>query len=73
MLEARHDDDDYCLILFSRYDQITLMSWTGAHHTFAVETFFLKTGESVIASLEAFLAHVMLHRNDTVPDRIFYL
>ena len=43
------------------------MAWTGAHRRFAVEGFFLKSGES--ATQRAFLAHFMLCRNDAVPDR----
>ena len=38
--------------------------------SFAVEK-FLKIGESVIATHRTFLAHFILCRNDTVPDRIF--
>ena len=46
------------------------MAWTGAHSAFDIEM-FLKTGESVIATQRAFLAHFILRRNDAAPDRIF--
>lgn len=45
------------------------MAWTCAHRAFAIETFFLKNGESVIATQRAFRAHFMLHRNDAGLDR----
>ena len=37
-----------------------IVTWTGALRTFAAETFFLKTGESVIVTLRAFRAYFML-------------
>ena len=45
--------------------------WTSVHHAFAVEMFFFKTGESVIATQKAFHTYFMLSQNDAVPDRIF--
>ena len=45
---------------------ISLMGWIGAHRAFAVEI-----GECVIAKKRAFRVHFILHRNDTVSDRIY--
>ena len=47
------------------------MDWTGVHIAFPAETFFFKTGESVIATQSAFCVHFVLHRNEAVLDRIF--
>ena len=48
-----------------------IMVGTSAHRAFAVVTFFLKIGESVIAMQKAFLDHYMLHRKDAVRNSLF--
>ena len=45
---------------------VSIMIWTSAHHAFAGETIFFKTGESVIAIERAFRAYLILHKNDAV-------
>ena len=58
-------------MLFGRYVQLKIKDMTWTYVCF--ETFFLKTGESVIAAQRAFRVHFRLRRNDPVPDRIFNL
>ena len=45
------------------------MGGTCAHCVFADETCFLKTGEFVIVTQRAFLAHFIFGQNDSFPDR----